>query len=141
MKYFYSADTNAFYAEVLKSEYKLAGSWPQDARPISDKTYLTFVTSPPEGKMLGSDEKGSPCWVNTQQVVDYQAIATIERDKLMAVATTRITWLQGAQEDGDISADEEKELAILRAYRTELRRLDLTGAPDIDWPEVPGDVA
>ena len=59
----------------------------------------------------------------------------------MADVTTRIDWLEDAQKDGDISADEEKELATLRAYRTELRRLDLAGAPDIDWPEVPGDVA
>ena len=58
----------------------------------------------------------------------------------MAVATTRITWLQGAQEDGDITAEEEAELTALRAYRTALRRLDLSTAPDINWPEVP-DVA
>lgn len=140
MRYFYSAATNAFYAEVLKSEYRLAGSWPQDARLISDEIYATFIASPPEGKMLGSDEKGRPCWVDTQQVVDYQAIATTKRDKLMAVATTRITWLQGAQEDGDITAEEEAELTALRAYRTALRRLDLSTAPDINWPEVP-DVA
>ena len=69
------------------------------------------------------------------------ANAEAERNSRMADVTTRIDWLEDAQKDGDISADEEKELATLRAYRTELRRLDLAGAPDIDWPEVPGDVA
>ncbi|NBD83528.1 tail fiber assembly protein [Citrobacter werkmanii] len=76
-----------------------------------------------------------------QQIRDHLANAEAERNNRMADVTARIDWLEDAQKDGDISADEEKELATLRAYRTELRRLDLTGAPDIDWPEVPGDVA
>ncbi|MCX3157440.1 tail fiber assembly protein [Citrobacter freundii] len=76
-----------------------------------------------------------------QQIRDHLANAEAERNSRMADVTTRIDWLEDAQKDGDISADEEKELATLRAYRTELRRLDLAGAPDIDWPEVPGDVA
>lgn len=76
-----------------------------------------------------------------QQIRDHLANAEAERNSRMADVTTRIDWLEDAQKDGDISVAEEKELATLRAYRTELRRLDLTGAPDIDWPEVPGDVA
>ncbi|HBU9961959.1 TPA: tail fiber assembly protein [Citrobacter freundii] len=76
-----------------------------------------------------------------QQIRDHLANAEAERNSRMADVTTRIDWLEDAQKDGDISAEEEKELATLRAYRTELRRLDLTGAPDIDWPEVPGDLA
>lgn len=76
-----------------------------------------------------------------QQIRDHLANAEAERNNRMGDVTARIDWLEDAQKDGDISADEEKELATLRAYRTELRRLDLTGAPDIDWPEVPGDVA
>lgn len=63
--------------------------------------------------------------------------AEAKRTHLMTEATARIDWLEDAQKDGDISADEETELTAMRAYRTELRRLDLTGAPDISWPEVP----
>lgn len=75
-----------------------------------------------------------------QQIRNHLADAEAERDNRMAGVTTRIDWLEDAQKDGDISADEETELASLRAYRTALRRLDLTTAPDINWPEVP-DVA
>ncbi|EPH3362757.1 tail fiber assembly protein [Citrobacter freundii] len=70
-----------------------------------------------------------------QQIRDYLAQAEAERDRRMAKATARIDWLEAAQKDGDISADEETELAALRAYRTALRRLDLTTAPDVKWPE------
>lgn len=75
-----------------------------------------------------------------QQIRNYLADAEAERDNRMAEVTTRIDWLEDAQKDGDISSDEETELAKLRAYRTALRRLDLSTAPDINWPEVP-DVA
>ncbi|HAU8242189.1 TPA: tail fiber assembly protein [Citrobacter freundii] len=72
-----------------------------------------------------------------QQIRDHLANAEAERDSRMAEVTTRIDWLEDAQKDGDISSDEETELATLRAYRTALRRLDLSTAPDINWPEVP----
>ncbi|EOY4357695.1 tail fiber assembly protein [Cronobacter sakazakii] len=73
--------------------------------------------------------------------VDYIAQAEKQRDSEMTAATARITALTEAQEDGDITAEEEKQLAALRAYRSALRRLDLSAAPDIEWPEAVGDVA
>ncbi|MEG1691514.1 MAG: tail fiber assembly protein [Hafnia sp.] len=72
-----------------------------------------------------------------QQIRDHLATAEAERDRRMAEATARIDWLDAAQKDGDITGEEEAELAALRAYRTALRRLDLTTAPDVKWPEYP----
>lgn len=76
-----------------------------------------------------------------QQIRNHLADAEAERDSRMSEVTTRIDWLEDAQKDGDISSNEETELATLRAYRTALRRLDLSTAPDINWPEVPEYVA
>ncbi|MBJ8814376.1 MULTISPECIES: tail fiber assembly protein [Citrobacter freundii complex] len=72
-----------------------------------------------------------------QQIRDHLADAETERNSRMTEATARIDWLEDAQKDGDISADEEKELMELRAYRTVLRRLDLSTAPKINWPDAP----
>ncbi|HAU5659974.1 tail fiber assembly protein [Citrobacter sp. Cf140] len=78
-----------------------------------------------------------------QQIRDYQTIAVAERDSRMTEATKRINWLEAAQEDGDITAEEETELTALRTYRSELRRLDLSHITDeesydaISWPEKP----
>ncbi|EOA5115192.1 tail fiber assembly protein [Citrobacter freundii] len=72
-----------------------------------------------------------------QQIRDHMADAETERNSRMSEATARINWLEDAQKDGDISADEEKELTELRAYRTALRRLDLSTAPKINWPDAP----
>lgn len=76
-----------------------------------------------------------------QQIRDQLAIATAERDNRMSEATKRIDWLAGALEDGDISDEENAELEALRAYRTALRRLDLSVAPKVKWPEAPQSVA
>ncbi|HIC2863300.1 TPA: tail fiber assembly protein [Citrobacter freundii] len=70
-----------------------------------------------------------------QQIRDYLADAETERNSRMNEATARINWLEDAQKDGDISAEEAAELAELRAYRTALRRLDLSAAPKINWPD------
>lgn len=72
-----------------------------------------------------------------QQIRDYLADAETERNSRMSEATARINWLEDAQKDGDISADEAQELTELRAYRTALRRLDLSTAPKINWPDAP----
>ncbi|EEA8076826.1 tail fiber assembly protein, partial [Salmonella enterica subsp. enterica] len=50
-----------------------------------------------------------------------------------------INQLMEAQDDNDITATELLELSALREYRTKLRRMDLTAAPDINWPEPPED--
>ncbi|EPC3488004.1 tail fiber assembly protein [Citrobacter freundii] len=78
-----------------------------------------------------------------QQIRDYHAIAVAERDSRMTETTKRINWLEAAQEDGDITAEEETELTALRTYRSELRRLDLSHITDkesydaFSWPEKP----
>ncbi|MFI8015012.1 tail fiber assembly protein [Citrobacter freundii] len=69
-----------------------------------------------------------------QQIRDHLVDAEAERDRRMAEMTARIDWLEAALKDGDISVEEETELAALRASRTKLRRLDLSSAPDINWP-------
>lgn len=72
-----------------------------------------------------------------QQIRDHLADAETERNSRMSEATARINWLEDAQKDDDISVDEEVELTTLRAYRTALRRLDLSAAPKINWPDAP----
>ncbi|MGO0724023.1 tail fiber assembly protein [Citrobacter freundii] len=72
-----------------------------------------------------------------QQIRDHLAEAETERNSRMSEVTARINWLEDAQKDGDISADEEQELTELRAYRIALRRLDLSTAPKINWPDAP----
>ncbi len=66
--------------------------------------------------------------------IDYVALATTERDRRMVSVTEKINQLTEAQDDSDITDAELVELTALREVRTRLRRLDLTTAPDINWP-------
>ncbi|EQA6423100.1 tail fiber assembly protein, partial [Salmonella enterica subsp. enterica serovar Give] len=79
------------------------------------------------------DSEGKPVLADIE--IDYVALATAERDRRSAAVTARINELVEAQDDGDITDAEQQELAALRDSRTKLRRLDLTKAPDIDWPD------
>lgn len=92
------------------------------------------LESIPEGAELGGGwifdgEKVVP------RPVDHLKVATKRRDAEMNATSARITALVEAKEDGDITPTEEAELPVLRAYRTALRRLDVSTAPDIEWPE------
>lgn len=72
----------------------------------------------------------------SQSEVETQAQQ--KKDALIAQATKFIAPLQDAKEL-DIATD--AEAAMLKAwmlYRIQLNRIDVSTAPDIDWPEVPG---
>jgi hypothetical protein len=60
-------------------------------------------------------------------------LAGRQRNLLMNSATARINALVEAQDDGDITPEEEVELQELRSYRTLLRRMDLTNPV---WPKL-----
>jgi hypothetical protein len=68
---------------------------------------------------------------------DHKQAATARVNELMTAATSRINALVEAQDDDDITQEELAELAALRTYRSSLRRLDISTAPDITWPEMP----
>ncbi|EEJ2305218.1 tail fiber assembly protein [Salmonella enterica subsp. enterica] len=137
--YVYDAKTNGFYAISLKDNYEKADSWPVSGVKITDEEHKILMDGQSAGKVISVDENGMP--VLTDAVIDYVALATVERDKRMSVVTAMISQRVDAQDDGDITDDELTELSELREYRAKLRRLDLTSAPDIAWPEVPEYVA
>nr|ELY4432273.1 tail fiber assembly protein [Cronobacter sakazakii] len=60
---------------------------------------------------------------------------------LLQEATQAIAPLQDAVELEMASEGEVAQLAAWKKYRVLLNRVDTTTAPDIAWPEMPGDVA
>ncbi|EOT1727343.1 tail fiber assembly protein, partial [Citrobacter freundii] len=130
--YIYDAKTNGFYPVLLKESYELAGTWPKAGVEVTEEEYKALMDGQSTGKVVSADSEGKPVLADIE--IDYVALATAERDRRMAVVTARINQLTEAQDDGDITGDELTELATLREVRTKLRRLDLSTAPDIDWP-------
>ncbi|EHS2263573.1 tail fiber assembly protein [Salmonella enterica subsp. enterica serovar Senftenberg] len=133
--YIYDAKTNGFYAVLLKESYELAGTWPKAGVEVTEEEHKALMDGQSTGKVVSADSEGKP--VLTDIAIDYVALATIERDRRMAIVTARINELVEAQDDDDITAAELSELIALREYRTKLRRLDLRYAPDVEWPPLP----
>lgn len=69
--------------------------------------------------------------------VELVELAKNKRDALMAVATAAIAPLQDAVDIADVNDDEQESLTVWKKYRVSLNRLDLSLAPDIDWPLLP----
>lgn len=131
--YIYDAKTNGFYPVLLKESYELAGTWPKAGVEVTEEEHKALMDGQSTGKVVSADSEGKPVLADIE--IDYVALATAERDRRSAAVTARINELVEAQDDGDITDAEQQELAALRDSRTKLRRLDLTKAPDIDWPD------
>ncbi|MHC5176652.1 tail fiber assembly protein [Serratia rhizosphaerae] len=100
--------------EVMDTEYNrqadISGEWIFDGEKISKRIYL------PQ---------------------EYQEKAMVEQAARLATATKAIAPLQDAVE---LNIANETEIALLtdwKTYRVMLNRLDLTAAPNIDWPPEP----
>lgn len=87
-------------------------------------------------------------WDGQEWVLDKEAEtaglvreATAKKHALMETANGKIATLQDAV-DFDMATDEEQNsLVAWRKYRVLLSRIEPEDAPDIVWPEVPGNVA
>ncbi|KAF1367124.1 tail fiber assembly protein [Yokenella regensburgei] len=138
--FYFSPAELVFVACVMKKDYVKAGSWPQDARPVSDETYSTFVATPPEGKALGADKKGQPRWINKPAPTPEQLIEAAERkkDRLMSDAERTLAPLERAVRLGIATEEEKTRLKEWETYSVLLSRVN-TSKPE--WPPEPDNVA
>lgn len=68
---------------------------------------------------------------------ELQADAELQRTNLRMVADTEISWRQGAVDARMETEEEATALAAWNKYRVLLMRVDITKAPDIEWPNTP----
>ncbi|MEP9181704.1 tail fiber assembly protein [Enterobacter cloacae] len=137
--YFFSAANGGFYSSSLRANYENAGTWPDDALPISDRWYRYLINGQARGRVITANEYCQPVLANPPEPTLAELISQAEatRAALMDKASAAIAPLQDAEELG-IAADDEAELLIRwKRYRVMLNRLDLSAAPAIEWPELP----
>ncbi|UAN17384.1 tail fiber assembly protein [Enterobacter asburiae] len=137
--YLYSPSENAFYPVVMKEDYLLAGTWPEDGLDIDDEQALSFMGDPPEGKVRAAGEDGLPCWVDvpppTQEELIAQADAT--KEALILSAKQTISIWQTELQLGIISDEDKASLIAWMNYIKAVQAVDTSKAPDITWPEKP----
>ncbi|ELY4585350.1 tail fiber assembly protein [Enterobacter kobei] len=136
---FYSASQGGFYLGGDKALYEAAGTWPDDAMEISQRWYEILLDGQSKGSEITVNDYGQP--VLTKPVIDHVAVAESERLQRINEAAEAIAPLQDAADLGIATDAEEKALSSWKLYRVMLNRLDVSTAPDIEWPETPQDVA
>lgn len=138
MAYFFTAGEIGFYDGAIKDVYEMAGTWPGDAREISDAEHAIYSGQPPQGKVLGA-ENGLPVWVDAPPLTQQEQVLLAESKRTVSrsEADTAIAPLQDAL-DLEMATDEEKaKLNAWKKYRVLLSRIDTSTAPDINWPVSP----
>lgn len=137
-KYLYDAVTNAFYPLAMREEWEAMGLWPESGIEVDEALFAAFQT-PPAGKVRVASSDGRPSWADVPPKTSEQYVqeAELQKSALRKFADAEIAPLQDAVDIGDATEDELANLTAWKKYRIALNRLDLSTAPDIDWPEIP----
>lgn len=138
MKYIFDKKTNAFYPVALQQEYENAGMWPESGVEVNEDVFASF-RNPPEGKILGSDQKGNPAWVDVPPLSheQYVAIAELQKQALIAEAREKTELWRTQLMLGIITEEDKANLKEWMLYVQKVQVLDASTAPDIIWPVRP----
>ncbi|WP_242672741.1 tail fiber assembly protein [Citrobacter braakii] len=150
----FSVLAQAFYAPDYSYKDK-----PDDVTDISDELYESLkqataggcVVFRDNGKFVISEPRPSQYyeWNSTgniwemsaeakqQQKDDAAAAATQKKSVLRSAADAEISWRQDAVDEGIATDEETAALAEWKKYRVLLMRVDVSKAPDIEWPPQP----
>lgn len=110
-------------------------------KKMEDDNHPFKLSCTPEGKMWGSDEDGYPVLMDIPGPShdDYLEMAEMEKNARVAAATNKISLWQTKLQLAVITDDEKAELLIWLKYIDDVKAVDVSTAPDIDWPEPPED--
>lgn len=137
--FYFSPSTSSFYPEELMDSYKESGTLPEDLIPVSDDIFLIYSGVPPVGKMRGANSEHQPVWVDTPAQPREQQIALAESQKqaLIAEANQKTQMWQTQLMLGIITEEDKASLKEWMLYVQKVQALDVSTAPDIDWPVKP----
>ncbi|EKN6399297.1 tail fiber assembly protein, partial [Yersinia enterocolitica] len=104
---------------------------------------LPFYGKAPIGKIRGVSDDNMPVWADippptAAQLAEIKAIniaqAKSDKTKLISDASNKIETLKDRIDAGQ---DKAAELKLWKAYRIALDDVDVSAAPDIEWPVAP----
>jgi len=138
--YKFSSITKLFYQSSLRDAYINAGTWPDESVDVNDETFSEFTQQPPEGKVLGADDKGFPVWLDIPPLTQDEIIRQAEADRELRIdqANDYMNNKQwpGKAAIGRLKGEELERYNIWLDYLDALSSLDISHG-DISWPEKP----
>ncbi|WP_145476138.1 tail fiber assembly protein [Yersinia similis] len=134
--------------KLFKKKYKVAlDPKSKVIRSISEDVSMLF---PINCDVLEFDEIPDGCNISGDWIFDSEklvkrtvsaaeiiAAAVEKKATLKAAPDSEIDWRQDAVDAEEASEKEISELAEWKKYRVALMRIDVSAAPDIEWPMVP----
>lgn len=134
MSFFYAKSTNGFYNSELNGD-----KIPEGSVEITQGEWSTLMDGQAKGLIISSDEKGNPILTNPPEVTKEQYIIEAERKKneLLEFAANKKSPLQDAIDLDEATKEEVAELNLWKRYSIALNRVDLSKAPEVEWPVPP----
>lgn len=140
-KYVYSAVNNAFYLTSMKEDYISGNCWPTDGVECDEDIFTEYTKEPPTGKVRIAGKDGYPEWGELPALTHDEQVATAElkRQMLIEQANSNMNSKQwpGKAAMGRLSSDEKYQYGAWLDYLDELEAINVTNAPDIEWPIKP----
>lgn len=113
-------------------------NWPEDLKEVSRECFNEFVAGR-TGYIRKAGEDGYPVWEETPPLTDEDIIniANYEKDVRIQQARNIIQEWQSELILETISDDNKESLKEWLAYINDLKNIDTSNAPDVNWPEKP----
>ncbi|MBY7204509.1 tail fiber assembly protein [Escherichia coli] len=132
-RYFYSQKENGFFTDLNKA--------PSDAVEITTDEWLLLLDGQDNGMKIVSNQEGYP--VLTEQPPlskeNLIALAELKKGKLINEANEHMNSRQwpGKAAIGRLKGDELEQYNLWLDYLDALELVDISSAPDIEWPTPP----
>lgn len=120
---------------ITRFSYDVSMLWPIDKSVADIAVKLVPDGLTENGEWMFDGKKIIPV------PVDYVSEAEYQKQNLMEAATKIIAPLEDASVLGIATNEEAEALIKWQKYRVLLNRVDTSKAPDIEWPEIPENVA
>lgn len=134
MKIFYSPSLNGFLLEQTAESYE-----GDDLVEVSQKTYVEFIAGSETQIMVPG--KNGPVWNDIPPLTHKELVAAADAEKKNRIDSAN-EYMNSKQWPGKAAIGRLKgdELALYNLwldYLDELEVVDISMAPDIDWPKKP----
>lgn len=127
---YFSKSSNGFFLDSIND------NMPADIVEISADLYNALMAGQQDGgKVIKSDTNGYPVLVSPE--VDYILQAQNMRTQLLVTADNVTADWRVELMLGDISHEDKAKLSAWMAYKREVKAVDVSTAPDINWPLQP----
>ncbi|MEM0538109.1 tail fiber assembly protein [Enterobacter sp. FUJ80071] len=130
-----------FYAYLLKENYEANKLWPEGGKDVDEEIFTEFSGLPPDGKIRGTDNEGSPAWIDKPEPTHAELIAFADAEKQSRIVQANVyinskQW-PGKAAIGRLKGDELAQYNLWLDYLDALEAADTSTAPVITWPTPP----